>query len=180
LSLFPLLFLKYAGWEVMQRVYLFELPFVAYLSGVLFGINRKFALIGLALLIGIGSPLFIICRYGNQASDYFSDDYIAGSHYFDELKETTQYKIGPLRGVDIIDGEVVLKHYSGVGVVPYDCFPTEDHYYFAISEHDDAVYTYVYDKPDFVDEVWEWFRESPSVVSVYQNPEYEVFQWVGQ
>ena len=175
LSLLPLLLLRYAGWEVIQRVYLFGLPFAAYFGSLLFS-TKRWLLVGLVLLMGIGSIPFIMCRYGNQAVDHLSDDYIAGRRYVAELQETTNYKFGTLRGIDLVEGEVVLAHYSGEGRALREYFPT-DHYYFAISEHDDVLHSFVYDRPDFVDTVWEWFRNSPSAVSVYRNPEFEVFKW---
>ena len=165
LSLVVLLPLRYAGWELMTRIYLFELPLVACLGAILLTTNKK-VMIGLGLLVTIGSVLFLIPHYGNHIVDYWTPHYLAGYKFTQELRSSTNYKL--VRPQDI---------YLNNNTEFRERLPTKSHH-LAISQLDDNISTFLYNDPNFVDNVWEWLKNSPSYTSIYSNPEFEVFKWV--
>jgi hypothetical protein len=52
-------------------------------------------------------------------------------------------------------------------------------YYLPISRRDDAIYTFKYDRPDFVDGVWTWLNSSREYDHLYVNPEYSLYFFDG-
>jgi len=172
LSLFLLIPLRYAGWELITRLYLFELPFVAYfgalLLGAAVGFRKYYTSIILCVLFMVASTLFLISHYGNQVSDYWSEDYRAGYQFLQEHKAISYDVYGELRYINYVDEKVTLSWHG---------FP-KTNYYFALSKQDDCVFTHIYNRPNFVDSIWKWAEESPNLLSIYKNPEYEVFEWI--
>ena len=167
LSLVVLLPLRYAGWELISRLYMFELPFIAYLGTILLTVNKRKVMIGLGLLFTTSSLLFLISHYGNHPVDHWSQDYKVGYKFTQELRTTPNCKFGSLLDVSWDNGDISFG----------ERFPTTPHY-LTISKYDDDYFTYVHNNPNFVDLVWEGLKEDPSYTSIYQNPGFEVFKKV--
>lgn len=165
LALLPLLLLQNAGWELSQRVYMYELPFVVYFGVLLLDANKKWLGILLCTLFVVASVPFFVCHYGNQIVDNWSSYYRDGHQQVYKLQRSSNYFIGEVRDVGWENGEVVFSAF----------FPKIYNHYFPISKYDDTFYTFIFDKPEFVDNVWRWLEESPDYTSVYRNLEYEIF-----
>lgn len=82
----PMIALNSYGGEMIFRVYMFSLPFVAYLAGSLFypsltaGISLKAPLIS-TLLSFILIPSFIISYYGKERMNYFSPNEVIAAEF---------------------------------------------------------------------------------------------------
>lgn len=152
---------KQFGWELIQRLYLYALPFLAYFGAMLLDLRRKISATVICLWLIAASPLFMIAHYGNQAKDYWSPGYAAGVHYVNEATMRSDYSWARLSQVGWQNNQLVFNAN----------FPTEEHY-LAISKYDDAVYDFLRNQPDFVDEVGEWLRHSSDYDRIYVNPEF--------
>jgi len=166
LSVLVLVPLRYAGWELAQRLYMFELPFVAYFGVMLLETKKKWIPPCLCILFMLLSVPFFISHYGNQASDYWSDNHKDGQRLITELQKSSGRYVGELRYITIEDGEMYYD-LQLLRNVPY---------YMPISTHNDAVWSFIYNKPDYVDGIWEWFKNSSRYESYYRNPEFEIFR----
>lgn len=155
---------KQFGWELVHRLYLYGLPFMAYFGAMLLDLGRKKSAIILCFLLIAAGPLFIISHYGNQAKDYWPPSYIAGWHYVDDMKKNSGHPFAQLKQLSWQDNQLVFS----------DNFPEEEHH-FAISQHDDATYDFLYNQPQFVDRVWNWLASSQDYDFIYANPQFSVF-----
>jgi hypothetical protein len=86
LAPFPLIALQNYGGELLMRIYLFALPFMAFFAAALFLPRfqaqpswRTILSAGLASLVLMG--LFLFVRYGNERSDYFTSDELAAVEF---------------------------------------------------------------------------------------------------
>ncbi len=165
-SLLLLLPLRYAGWELTSRLYMFELPFLAYLGATLFAlVKRKSIIIIVTGLFIVSSMLFLVSHYGNQEVDYLSKNYIDGNNFVNELKQPGTV-FGYLHYIYWEEDTILFKN----------LFPKEPHY-LAISTHDDKIYTFLYNDSEFVDNTWNWLKNNMFYTSIYKNPEFEVFKY---
>jgi len=164
-SLCLLLPLQAAGWELMQRLYLFALPFMTYfVVKAVSSTPKTLGTVLIDLLFAI-SPQFVICRYGNQATDHLSPEYIEGIKKVDVLKSEGASPFILWYQVDW-DGERLVYLSDAIDGI----------HYFAISKHDDNMFTYIHDAPDFVDGIWGWL--GGEYQSVWANSEFEIFKGV--
>jgi len=168
LSLLVLVPLRSAGWELAQRLFMLEMPFIAYFCVRLLDTGSKRLIVLLGILLALLCVPFFISHYGNQAVDYWSENHREGLRQVTELQKTSGRWVGELRYI-ALDGDEVLYDTQSPKTTPY---------YMPLSKHDDTVYSFIYGKPDFVDTIWEWFRVSPHYESYYRNPEFEIFRTV--
>ncbi|MFX0196611.1 MAG: hypothetical protein ACFFCW_10845 [Candidatus Hodarchaeota archaeon] len=155
---------KQFGWELIHRLYLYGLPFMAYFGVMILDMGRKLPAFIICLLLITSCPLLFIGHYGNQAFDYWSPSYLAGFHYVDGVKTNSDYRFADLKDLSWKDDQLVFD----------EDFPQEKHY-FAISEHDGAKYDFLNNQPNFVDEVREWLQTFKGYVHIYANPEFGLY-----
>jgi len=146
------------------RLYFFLLPPMAYFATNLLDIRRKAAISILCLILIVAVPLHVVSHYGNQAIDYESPSNVAGLNYINEVNKGSNYPLAKLNQLSWEDGELLFD----------DTFPKAEQY-FAISQHDDATYDFLYNKPEFVDSVWSWLESSKNYNFIYANPEFHLY-----
>ncbi|GAI29021.1 unnamed protein product, partial [marine sediment metagenome] len=160
---------KQFGWELIHRLYLYSLPFMAYFGAMLLDLGRKTSAVTLCLFLIAACPLFVISHYGNQAFDYWSPSHVASVHYVDGVKKNSDYPFAKLNQLGWQDNQLVFDNN----------FPQEKHY-FVISQHNDATYDFLYNQPQFVDRVWSWLDNSPDYSCIYVNPDLSLYIHEGQ
>ncbi len=89
---FPLVAFQNYGGEMMLRVYLFALPFMAYLIAALVFTTPSHgrSLLTLAVVVASSAGLlvgFMLVRYGNEKMDYVTDDEYAAVDYLYQVAE---------------------------------------------------------------------------------------------
>lgn len=148
-----------------ERMYFYLVPIMA--ASIIFLLGRKKWLpTSLHWAIWtIAIPLTIIAQHGNQAMDYWSPGYLEGRSYASQV-------LAP--GVDPFAG-LAMVTLGDDGTVTADASLSEYGRYFAISRHDDDIYTFLQDRPKFVDGVWEWLRSSTEYELIYANPEFSLY-----
>ncbi len=150
--------------ELIQRVYLYSLPFMAYFGALLLDVGKKTPAIVLCLILIGAAPLHVITHYGNQALDYYSPSYRAGVHHVEEIKSYNSYPLAKLNQLGWQDNQLVFS----------DNFPKGKHY-FARSQRDDAKYDFVYNQPEFVNSVQSWLDSSDNYNLIYVNPDFSLY-----
>ena len=176
MALTPLLLLPISGHygeELLQRIYGFSLPFMAYFGARLLDMRSKLPWLILCLLLIIACPTQIVTRYGNQVLDYFPDGRIAGMKFFDR-HATHGFVTGasPLgRTANLLQYKFVRYHqlrwragelYKGdVGEMPY---------YVAISNRDRSWYEWFWGNDRFIGDVEHLLNSAVNCRLVYSNP----------
>ena len=89
---FPLIALQNYGGEMMLRVYLFALPFMAFMIAALVFTTATHGRSLLTLLVIVGSSVgllggFMLVRYGNERMDYVTDNEYAAVEYLYQVAE---------------------------------------------------------------------------------------------
>ncbi|MDD4877131.1 MAG: hypothetical protein PHQ86_08410 [Dehalococcoidales bacterium] len=150
------------GMEMLQRSWFFFLPVVAYFGMKL--LNHKVTTFAFCLLLLVSLPFHFISHYGNEAIDYFSRGYEAGLNYVSEVKQSSDYPFAIVNQINWEEGQLVFAK----------SFPQGKHY-LAISRFYDSYYTFLYNRPDYVDSIWDWLYNSNSYDYIYANPEFDLY-----
>ncbi len=182
MSLAPLLLLAISGHygeELLQRVYLFSLPFMAYVGVMLLDIRSKLPWLILCLLLIIAIPTQVISHYGNQALDYFPEGRVAGLKFFDSntthgyvtgaspLGRTSnllQYK--QLSYQQLVWKENELYTEAGEGMP----------YYIAISNRDRAWYEWFWGNPYYINDIEQLLDNAVNCSLIYSNPVFKLYE----
>jgi hypothetical protein len=178
----PLLLLPISGHygeELLHRVYLFALPFMAYFGAMLLDIKSKLPWFILCLLLIITIPTNVISTYGNQALDYFPKGRVAGLKFFDSTT-TRGYVTGasPLGNTSNI---LQYQHldYSQLewqGNELYTQGGEEMPYYIAISNRDRAWYGWFWGNYEFIGEVEQSMDNAVNCGLIYINPVLKLYE----
>ncbi|GAC1617894.1 MAG: hypothetical protein NVS4B7_10210 [Ktedonobacteraceae bacterium] len=86
---FPLLVVQPYGGEMLLRIYLFALPFMAFFAAGLFSVTRTSSTVGTSRWRTVGATCisllllggFLFTRYGNERMDYVTKAELDGIHY---------------------------------------------------------------------------------------------------
>jgi len=184
MSLAPLLLLPISGHygeELLQRVYLFTLPFMAYFGVMLLDIRSKLPLVILCLLLIIAYPTQTISRYANQAVDYFPADRVAGLKFFDN--NTTH---GYVTGASPLGRTNNLLQYGHLSYVELEwredgsatrLYTREDvPYYIAISNRDRAWYSWFWGNDRFIGKVEQMLGKAVNCGLIYSTPNFKLYE----
>lgn len=150
------------------RLYFFLVPAMACAAVFLLMMRKRLAVPFFWAICTAAIPLTMIAQYGNQAMDRWSPSFLDGRSYVSTMQTAGNYPFAGLDAVALNGGQVVL-----------DSELVAVRYYFPISRRDDAIYTFKYDRPDFVDGVWTWLNSSGEYDHLYVNPEYSLYFFDG-
>jgi len=164
------------GTTLFQRFLLFLMPAIAYFAVKLLHSRITAVLLGLFMLVAL--PLSFIGMYGNQATDYIPPACLTGANFFQDNTDhgfvTGAMPIGRMKyqeayyfktydeGLQWQDDRLV----SLGGSLPH---------YICIGSIERAKYAFLYDKPDFVDEVQSKLEASTNCNAVYANPDMTLY-----
>jgi len=178
----PLLLLPISGHygeELLNRVYLFALPFMAYFGAMLLDIKSKLPWFILCLLLIIAIPTNVISTYGNRALDYFPEGRVAGLKFFDSTTTrgyvTGAYPLGQTSNL------LQYKHldYSQLewqGNELYTQGREEMPYYIAISNQDRAWYGWFWGDYQFIGNVEQLLDNAVNCSLIYSNPVLKLYE----
>lgn len=150
------------------RLYFFLVPTMAGAAVFLLMMRKRLAVPFFWAICTAAIPLIMIAQYGNQAMDRWSPSFLDGTNYVSTMRTAGNYPFAGLDAVALNGDQVVL-----------DSELVAKGYYFPISRRDDAIYTFKYDRPDFVDGVWTWLNSSREYDHLYVNPEYSLYFFDG-
>ena len=150
------------------RLYFFLVPTMAGAAVFLLMMRKRLAVPFFWAICTAAIPLTMIAQYGNQAMDRWSPSFLDGRSYVSTMQTAGNYPFAELDAVALNGDQVVL-----------DSELVAEGYYFPISRRDDAIYTFKYDRPDFVDGVWTWLNSSGEYDHLYVNPEYSLYFFDG-
>lgn len=182
MSVAPLLLLPISGHygeELLQRVYLFSLPFMAYFGAMLLDIRSKLPWLILCLLLIIACPTQVISRYGNQALDYFPQGRVAGLEFFDS--NTTHGYVTGASPLGYTNNLLQYKHlrYSQLqwqGDKLYTEAGEEMPYYIAISNRDRAWYEWFWGNPYYISDIEQLLDNAVNCSLIYSNPVIKLYE----
>ncbi|MFC1979437.1 hypothetical protein ACFLVS_00975 [Chloroflexota bacterium] len=182
MSLTPLILLPISGHygeELLQRVYLFSLPFMAYFGAMLLDVRSKLPWLILCFLLIIAIPTQVISHYGNQAFDYFPAGRVAGLKFFDN--NTTH---GYVTGVSPSGRTSNFRQYKSLHYTSlkwkknelYTEAQEEMPYYIAISNQDRAWYGWFWGNEQFINEVEQLLDNAVNCGLIYRNPVFNLYE----
>ena len=181
-SLAPLLLLLISGHygeELLQRIYLFLLPFTAYFGAMLLDVRSKLPWLILCLLLIIACPTQVISHYGNQALDYFPEAQFAGLKFFDSTS-THGYVTGasPMGYTNNLLQYKHLRYYqlewkeNELSIEAGEKVP----YYIAISNQDRAWYGWFWDNYQFIVHIEQLLDNAVNCGLIYSNPVFKLYE----
>ncbi len=165
------------GQELLNRLYLFALPGMAYFGATLLDVKGKIPLIAFCLLLAIGGPLHIVSHYGNQEVDYFPEGIVSGLHFFDH-KTTDGYVSGgwPVGRTKNVDHYWYIPWWQlkWVNSLPLVDQPIgqELPHYIAISRQERASYEFLEGDVTFVEQTEEALDNAGNCALIYDNPDF--------
>ena len=176
LALTPLLFLPISGHygeELLQRVYMFSLPFMACFSALLLDVRGKLPWLILCLLLIFATPLKVMNGYGNQPMDYFPEAQVVGLKFFDN-NTTHGYVTGasPLGNTSNLL-QYRLLSYSQLLWQEDKMFSQaggELPHYVAISNRDRARYGWFLGDDKYIGKIEQLLNNAVNCSLVYRNP----------
>jgi hypothetical protein len=182
MSLAPLLLLLISGHygeELLQRIYLFLLPFTAYFGAMLLDVRSKLPWLILCLLLIIACPTQVISHYGNQALDYFPEAQFAGLKFFDSTS-THGYVTGasPMGYTNNLLQYKRLRYYqlewkeNELSIESGKKIP----YYIAISNQDRARYGWFWDNYQFIVHIEQLLDNAVNCGLIYSNPVFKLYE----
>ena len=182
MSLTPLILLPISGHygeELLQRVYMFSLPFMAYFGAMLLDIRSKLPWLILCFLLIVAYPTQTISRYGNQALDYFPAGRIAGLKFFDS--NTTH---GYVTGASPLGYTSNMLQYEHLGYTKlqwqenklYTEARKEMPYYIAISNRDRAWYEWFWGNPYYINDIEQLLDNAVNCSLIYSNPVLKLYE----
>jgi hypothetical protein len=182
ISLTPLLLLPISGHygeELMQRVYLFSLPFMAYFGAMLLDMKSKLPWLIICLLLIIACPTKVIATYGNQALDYFPPGRVAVLKFFDST--TTRGYVTGASPLGSTSNMLQYKRldYSQLGWEEnklYTQARAEMPYYIAISNRDRAWYEWFWGNPCYINDIEQLLDNAVNCGLIYNNPAVKLYE----
>ncbi len=174
IAVVPFLMLPISGRHYVEtyatRMYFFVVPAMA-CAAVLPLKGRKRLVVPIFWAIWAAAiPLTMIAQYGNQVIDRWSPGYRAGVSYVAQMRAVPEYYPVAWHWRLALDGDRVVLDNGRVMTGSY----------VPISEHDDLIYSFKYDRPEFVDRVWGWLRSSGAYEHIYANPEFGLYLGIGE
>lgn len=119
---FPLIGLQSYGGEILLRIYLFALPFMAFLAAAAFFTGRTPGSWRSTAAVGIFSAVmilgFLVSRYGNERIDYFAGGEVSAMRYVDAVAPTHSTVIALSRDFPRGFGRYGDLHYEFVSEQP--------------------------------------------------------------
>ncbi len=167
------------GEELLQRLYLFSLPFMAYFGAMLLDAKTKPLIFILCILLIIAIPTKIISHYGNQVLDYLPEGRVAAQRYFDS---NTSH--GYVSGASPLGYTGNLPHYEYLEYWElawqedklYPLYEEIMPYYVAISNRDYAWYGWFWGNYQYVGEIEQRLDNAVNCNLVYTNPTIKLYQ----
>ncbi len=185
MTLAPFLLLPISGnygEELLQRLYLFSLPFMAYFGAMLLLIRSKLPIFILSLLLLIALPTRVIAHYGNQVLDYLPQSRIAAQKFFDSTV-SQGYVSGalPLGYTSNLVNYIHLEYWQ-LGWQDGKLYTASEEgipYYIAISNRDYAWYGWFWGNYLYVGEIEQQLDNAVNCNLVYINPTIKLYQSEG-
>jgi hypothetical protein len=182
MALAPLLLLPISGHygeELLHRVYLLGLPFMACFGAMLLDMRSKLPWLILCLLLIIALPTYVISTYGNQALDYFPEGRAAGLKFFDST--TTRGYVTGASPLGQTSNLLQYKHlrYTQLGWQENELYTQgreEMPYYIAISNRDRAFYGWFWGNYEFIGEVEQLMDNAVNCGLIYSNPALKLYE----
>ena len=172
------------GAEITHRIFLFELPVMAYFGVKL--LKHKAAALTLCILLIILLPVHFISHYGGEITEYMSPGEIAGSYFFRD--HTTH---GVIIGGQTMGKIKYAERYSRQGgmwlegsdfgypegdIVGYlEGLPPGYPHYVAITPSDKGAMDFNYNDLQFWDRVQTLLDNAPGCNFVYVNPDVNLY-----
>ena len=183
----PLIILSgfYAS-EMLNRVYAFVLPGMAYFGARLFDTNKRVVATVLCLLLFLIIPLNLIATYGNAERDYFSPGQRQGMFFFHE--KTSQ---GLVFGAKPIGQFKNIEHHANIRLdrllkwkdsrlaspkLMRQYLP----YFIGISRQDRALYGWFLGETNFIPEMEQRLQDAVSWDFIYNNPDLKLYIYEGE
>jgi hypothetical protein len=174
-SFFMLILGTVYGTTLFQRILLFLMPAIAYFAVKLLHTRITAALLGVVMLLAL--PLSFISTYGNQAADYISPAYLTGANFFQDHTDhgfvTGALPIGRMKYQEAYTFKVYdtgLKWHDH-RLFSLGSFP----HYICVSSNERADYTFLWNDPDFVDELKSQLEVTTNCNAVYANPDMTLY-----
>jgi hypothetical protein len=169
---------KLFGWELLHRLYLYSLPFVAYYGVMLLNLGRRLPAIILCLLLLIALPLNIVAHYGNAAKDYIPRGEIAYWHFIQNnvsqgyvtgglspaLLESAGYIKVRFEQLEWNDDRLVGKPLKG-----------DRPHYVNVGEWDQSGYGFLRNEPEFIPDMRARLEESVHYNLIYANSDLSLY-----
>jgi len=182
MALAPLLLLPISGnygEEILQRLYLFCLPFMAYFGAVFLEAKSKIPLLILCLLLIAAIPTRVIAQYGNEILDYLPGGRVATQEFFDN---TTSH--GYVSGGLPLGYTRNLPHYKYLEYWElawqenrlYTANEEQMPYYVAISNRDRAWYGWFWGNEQYVGEIEHRLDSAVNCKLTYSNPFIKLYE----
>ena len=183
MALVPLLLLPISGHygeELLHRIYLFTLPFMACFGAMLLDIKNKLSWLILCLLLIITVPTQVISLYGNQAIDYFSpaqsaeldffhtyttDGYVTGSNPLGWKQNAENYRHISFSYLHWQDEMLALD----------DALHEDLPHYVGISRYDTGWYEFLLGDTQFLKETKQLLNNSPEYNLIYDSQESQLW-----
>jgi len=178
ITLAPLVLLPISGQygeELINRLYLFALPGMAYFGVRLLDMRSKIPVIVICAWLIVACPLHVISHYGNQELDYFPEGQVAGLRFFDrttshgyvigtislgQTNRILQYQSLSLTQLESQENRLSVKVPIQEGV---PC-------YIGISRRDDALYRWFLGDAQFIDELQQMVNSAENCDLIYSTP----------
>jgi hypothetical protein len=169
---------KQYGFELINRLYLFGLPFIAYFGATLLDSGKKLPAIILSVLVLIALPLNIIAHYGNAVLDYiprgeiaywhFVRDNMSGGYFTGGLSpdvmEYAGYQTVDFEQLEWVDDRLVAEAIRG-----------DKPHYVNVGEWDQSAYGFLRDEPDFIPAMHTRLENSVHYELIYANPDMSLY-----
>jgi len=182
ITLAPLLLLPISGHygeELLNRVYLFVLPFMGYFGAMLLDMRGKLPWLVFCLLLIVAIPTNIISTYGNQALDYFPEGRVAGLKFFDSTTTygyvTGAYPLGDTGNIlqyKHLDYPQLEWQGNDLATRAGEDIP----YYIAISNYDRAWYEWFLGNPYYVSNIEQLLDNAGNCSLIYCNPVLKIYE----
>ncbi len=189
---FGLLLLQDYGGEMLLRVYLFSLPFVAFLAAYALvewgGIGERLGrAVPVALVTTLLLGAFLVSRYGNETMDLATADEAAGMHQLYEIAPKDSVLVAAAGNIFWKFTDYELYHYRIVtpGVVSFDLpaivnlmgqDPTRPAFMILSRAQENSLEL----QYGFTDADWQRFAgmvaRDPSLRLVYSNPDLQIYE----
>lgn len=162
------------GFETPERTWMFFLPIVSY-----FGINiirmRSNSMLIFVFILFLCFPFHIISRYGNQAIDYFSPQFIVASKFLEHIPSTST-----------IYGRIILNYSDGCSIISNDINIMQnkldfkniekDNVYLSLGNYEGRYFKYIYNKRDVVGNYYYNLLNAANLNRIYDNNDQFIFR----
>jgi hypothetical protein len=169
---------KQFGWELIHRLYLFSLPFIAYFGAMLLDSGKKLPAIILCVLLLIAVPLHIVAHYGNAAIDniprgeiaywHFVRDNISEGYFTGGLSPDVMEQAGYVK-VDFEQLKWVNDRLVG------EALKGDRPHYINVGDWDQSAYKFLRDEPEFIPDMRARLENSVHYNLIYANPDLNLY-----